>query len=425
MQAVTVTLAGDFWDVQIYRGRLYLWDVDGRIAIYNWDAIVDRVADFCPSRLAATLAFSRGDALYKIDPVVSTSEEFRSWLEPLFDDISKRDFTFSESDLRKYLIGEQDNPFRELPSATEIYWNILYATDDSGLWSASVHRAGLKHPISTRPQRLWSAPLYSVSAYGRRLVLAAGDEGLFEYDLGPARPRLPTSVSDRPDAPERVDSDVLRLSPWHCSEAQWAFSSVYGVSSVSGGYLVAFDWLRESPDGYFLSGRDELLDVVDHPVELRYVRSYREADILSSNQAAKFSWAGQDKIYAARDGVLDVVRFTQRNLSEPDISAFEQLGSIRTRAAGAVVSGRVAYFGTILETEESLTVMLSDQEQTEIEGPITRWRVYPRAIRYENHLHVVLDDRLVIYSFNNDYMVDQETKLSGIRYSPPRPRRQR
>lgn len=35
---------------------------------------------------------------------------------------------------------------------------------------------------------------------------------------------------------------------------------------------------------------------------------------------------------------------------------------------------------------------------------------------FKNQLHVIYEDRLEILSFNNDYFVDQEAKLSGITY---------
>jgi hypothetical protein len=34
----------------------------------------------------------------------------------------------------------------------------------------------------------------------------------------------------------------------------------------------------------------------------------------------------------------------------------------------------------------------------------------------KNQLHVIYEDRLEILSFNHDYFVDQEAKLSGITY---------
>ena len=37
MQPLKITIYGDFWDVQIYKDRLYLWDMNGDLYIYNWE----------------------------------------------------------------------------------------------------------------------------------------------------------------------------------------------------------------------------------------------------------------------------------------------------------------------------------------------------------------------------------------------------
>ena len=37
-------------------------------------------------------------------------------------------------------------------------------------------------------------------------------------------------------------------------------------------------------------------------------------------------------------------------------------------------------------------------------------------MNYENHLHVILDDRIEIYSFNHDYFLNQEDKEIGIEF---------
>ena len=57
---------------------------------------------------------------------------------------------------------------------------------------------------------------------------------------------------------------------------------------------------------------------------------------------------------------------------------------------------------------------MSDDQPYIMQFPVVRWRVFPRSKHYVNHLHVILDDRIEIYSFNNDYFVDQRSKKAGI-----------
>ena len=79
--------------------------------------------------------------------------------------------------------------------------------------------------------------------------------------------------------------------------------------------------------------------------------------------------------------------------------------------------GTTTYFGNIIECENALIVIQSDNDSFTIEEPITRWRVYPRSKNYENHLHVILDDRIEIYSFCHDYFINQNEKEIGIQFS--------
>lgn len=44
-------------------------------------------------------------------------------------------------------------------------------------------------------------------------------------------------------------------------------------------------------------------------------------------------------------------------------------------------------------------------------------------MNYENHLHVILDDCIQIYSFNQDYFLSQEQKTIGIQFKNEKSKR--
>ena len=71
-------------------------------------------------------------------------------------------------------------------------------------------------------------------------------------------------------------------------------------------------------------------------------------------------------------------------------------------------------FGTVVELDSGLIVICSDETIVDVCGEPVSWRVFPRSRHYENHLHVIHDDHLEVLSFNHDYLVDQQTKVSGI-----------
>ena len=105
-------------------------------------------------------------------------------------------------------------------------------------------------------------------------------------------------------------------------------------------------------------------------------------------------------------------------MSEKDENYFSKKNVFQFQAwKGKIIKGGNAYFGTIIECENAIVVLTGEKEFFNIPGSATRWRVYPRSFNYENHLHVIKDDRLEIYSFNNDYFRDQYDKNFGIRFT--------
>ena len=84
-----------------------------------------------------------------------------------------------------------------------------------------------------------------------------------------------------------------------------------------------------------------------------------------------------------------------------------------------IVSASVELFGLVIEYKNRMQIILSDNETLEIETPkgIVNWRTFPRSMNYTNQLHLIFEDRLEILSINHDFLVDQNKKLFGIRYT--------
>ena len=125
----------------------------------------------------------------------------------------------------------------------------------------------------------------------------------------------------------------------------------------------------------------------------------------------EYSWAAQDKICQAANGSIRVARYEPWNEKSP----LRRLGVLPLARQGeAVVSAKIALFGTVVELDSGLIVICSDETILDVGGEPVSWRVFPRSRHYENHLHVIHDDHLEVLSFNHDYLVDQQTKVSGI-----------
>jgi hypothetical protein len=150
------------------------------------------------------------------------------------------------------------------------------------------------------------------------------------------------------------------------------------------------------------------------PTGVVYVDEISPEEIFGARRG--FTWGGHDKVYLASGEAVAVARFAEWNLLRNRSGAFQQIGEVPVGRNGAIIAGGAGLFGIVMELDDGLEVVESDGVRFRVDEPVTRWRVFPRSIRYENHLHVVLADRVEIFSFNGDLQADQDRKLLGIRY---------
>ncbi|MDP1622631.1 MAG: hypothetical protein Q8M08_09880 [Bacteroidales bacterium] len=401
MQPVKITIKGDFYDCQIYRGRLYLWTFDGDLKVYNWNELVRSQIKKDEDKIAMTFCFLDGNYLYKSSLIELFKDiDFKALLLQKFGAIEKESFELSESKLNNFLIGHQDTPTGILPTDTEIYSNKLYFIHDKGLYSGSAHRSKSdKYPVSSRPNKLWDCNLLSIKANKYpQLALSGGDEGLFELNMAD---NLPTNLKQV----ERR-GPIFQISNSHSSFCNYSYLNIYNTSLVEDSFLAMFKWNMVIGEG----NREKALRDFDTEIDDKTIFNIK-------SKKHFISWGIEDKIYKAIDGGFDVIKFNNYTNSEKGEKRFTRLKRVNIQAwKGKIINGGTAYFGNIVECENALIVAQSDGKYLTIPGPITRWRVYPRSMNYENHLHVILDDRIEIYSFNHDYFINQEDKELGIQF---------
>jgi hypothetical protein len=154
--------------------------------------------------------------------------------------------------------------------------------------------------------------------------------------------------------------------------------------------------------------------------ERLFERPISSQEIFHSNGG--YSWGNQDKLCQVNSHQVHIVRYQPWADSEPVENLgtvdFEMLAEAETIDLapwkGGVVSGGTALFGTVIECKNAIVVVPSEGPVQTLPGEPTNWRIFTRSVQYENHLHVIYADRLEIFSFNQDYLVNQEAKLSGI-----------
>jgi hypothetical protein len=376
MRPLKLTIPGEYWDTQIYRGKLYLFERSGSIRTLDWDQAIEHFDVGDRLKLPLMCAFQRSDYLYR---VVATGflydPEFRDLMSQRFAALEDTELELTARDIEKFQIGHQDNPFPFPHADTTIYKRRLYTTGRSGVTAASCD-SGTKYPISTKPSKLLDAPSLVLRASYDSLALALGEDGLWEYQLN-----------------SYGSADQLyRLSSNVCTDCHWMFYSIYG-SSHHGGFLAQF-------------ARDKLYE---SPREFKTLLSEEEVFGRAKTQP-RYSWGRQDKLYQSVNGKIRVAKY-QPWLADEKIRS---LGELTLASHEGLVAADVGLFGMILELPSHLLVLASSGDVEEIDGEPVSWRIFVRSRHYENHLHVIYDDHLSILSFNNDYLVDQKAKLAGI-----------
>jgi len=409
MQPVKLTIYGNFWDSQIYKGRLYLWDMDNALHIYDWDALVESMFQD-DLELPLTCAFLRSDLLYQFSDLnaIFRDPQVHKVVREKLEFISQRGWAYSLHDIENFRMGKQDSPFDTLHDDSAIYYNNIYALTDSGLYLAGAHKPiRYVYKVERKPEKLWDGLGTSIQVSGGTLAIAAADEGLFQLSLWDSNE--PEPVSDR-----------------YTLFANWAFASIYGSSDLAPGYLAAFSWHRFSDEAASPDRNDRWIRKHERIIDEEEIFGFRPE---APRQDGSLSWGSQEKLYLVNSSQIHIVRFKQKYVSKPDGKniPFEHIGSIdltnsHVNNMEQAIGGGVEFFGLIVEYPENLLVATSNDEFYVIQGPITQWRVFPRSVRYENHLHVISDDRIDIYSFNDDYLIDQRSKKAGIEYSETRSR---
>lgn len=397
MQPLKITLLGDYYDCQLYRGRLYLWTFDGDLRIYDWDRLVDMVVDRDGDWLTFLYGYKDGRYMYSHKTKqLFEDEEFKKIVLRRYISSQKRKHVLSEKDVEACMIGQQSLPSSALPIDTEIYNSVLYYSTEKGMFSVTAHRAmSEKYKVSTKSQKIWDARVLSITANDYpQMAISAGNDGL--YELRPGTQNYASSLLE-------IEPRLYKVSEKYSLFSNYIYESIFSSSPSGNSYISMFKLGRNN---------------------VSYLRMYEKEineDIFSSDSirgAEVLSWGIRDKIYQATGDKLRILKFNKWSEYSHD-DRMNDLGLLDLGSPSRLIKGGAASFGNIMEFDDRLLVIMSDNKRFIIPKEVTRWRIYPRSINYLNQLHVILEDRVEFYSFNHDSYVNQASKLNGIEYYVP------
>lgn len=395
MQPVKLIIPGRYWDTQIYKGRLYAFTEEGDLLVLDWDRLIDGVRIDEHLRVPFEYAFRRSNRLYSETSL--RDPDVKKLMISKFNKLSSKTIEITPAQVEKILISRRKSPFPFPHADSTVYKDTFYIASQSGVFRATCGK-NKKFGVSTRPRKDWDGSVFHVEASYNRLALAAGDDGLFE---------LAVDVFGSDHEPKEVSSKS-------CTSCSWVFHSIYGSSHETSGFLADYVRRRRRANDRPISDVDE---------NGRWLRAIVSSDDIFHEQG--YSWAAQDRICLATNGTVRIANYAPFDEAE-QVTRRGKI-DVRLRRHGRVLAGGIALYGTIIEYQNGLVVSLSDSTTWKCTDRITAWRNFPRSRNYENQLHVIHDDRLEVLSFNNDYFVDQDHKISGITYFDPdaRPRWQR
>lgn len=393
MRPVKLFLRGEFWDSQIYSGELILFGADGALHRLNWAAVVDQLASQHSSiQTALRVAFSDGDLFY-------TQKVQRILRDPAIESVIKKqlvDLASLSISADRSVWGQHwrtgDTPFNFLPTDTDVYYNRLFAAGDDGLFSAP------RGTQSSTFRKHHDGRVLQVKASDQNTAVAAagGVDGLFEFAYESQN--------------EKVLDRRRRVANIPCSAFDWAFQSIVG-------------WNDESL--FFASYREDR-----DPHSKKKVRTFdqliRQEQILASQDLVTHGptrfWGSHEKLFCVSSEGLEVLNYTP-----PSSGPRAEKSGVRQRARFSrrgklavefdlndVISTGTAPFGAVLEFADRVVVLRSDGGVDVFDGEAVHWRVFPRSEHYNNQLHIIYEDSLLIVSFLHDYFLEQTTKLMGF-----------
>lgn len=409
MRPLRMIIPGEYWDSQIYAGRLYLFRSDGALVTLNWDKLLAQLKINEDDRVLFELPFRRSDSLYR--QVLMHDESVRDIVRKKFLRLARKPLVVERDHLQRNALVEQ-NPLAFPHADSAIYSFRLYAVGPEGVYSALGENVGSGVGFYGRAEKHWDGPVLATAVGYGALGLAAGDAGLWDMTADPEGGFL--GLEPR----QVVDAHVSA-----CGWVGWSWQSLYGSSPLGQGVLGAFhvqrgpsaQWPSSAGGSYArYSAPGERVEAEEGRAERHLDRIFRSGELFSMQ--GDYSWGSRDKLFQAHGQTLEAIRYLPKKFEGSH--DFRDLAKIRLQAwKGEIVAAGSAAFGVVLEAQNALVVVPSTGRVLTFPGEPVNWRVFPRSRRYTNQLHIIYEDRLEVLAFTHDYFVNNQLdKDVGIAY---------
>jgi hypothetical protein len=336
-QYMLYKIKGDFFDCQLYKDFLYIWDMDGVLSLYDWNAIKETIGLVAENR-----------ANYNVYGNIKAFQRFR----------------------KGFPVEVVGGLF---PTDTAFVGGYLYTAVETGLYKGAAiidsYRRS-KFFTSSKPAKVWDCPPLSLASNTNRMQLAisTGEEGLFE---------LNSSKSVKTKGLVRVHKDIYSVSKKKAIRSRYVKGSIFSTDENLEKYYHEFRVQRK----------------INGETERAYVQEYDYASIVGEKWpmlAGTEQFTSISRITKKGVEVYPVYK-KQKSLRQKPFIELE--GTKRKLMSVEPVS-----VGNIIEYENGMMVFSRQREElVRINTPVTRWRWYQEGS--QKLLFVILDDYLEIYEF--------------------------
>lgn len=361
--SISLNIEGEFIDSFIYSGSLFLVGIEGSLKTYRWNELVHRAV------LSAEKIHQRS--------ILSLLTDSRVQTDRIYDELGNHlNFTFnidakSLSEHQSFSIDLTD-----LPTDLNIFSNRLFIASESGVesrkfdWKVVGHVKEFESPLL-----IWDEMSFKVSPNSmNRVAIAAGKSGL---------------LTAAPHAHVTKKSDLNQIIDVPCSDCDWQESIL--VASTNNGCIRA-DFESDSSEHDSLSA-----------VNTNRRTPPKSVDTISINDSKMlFTWLGGDRIFSIDEKLNLYSKVTHLNAQ---FKLLEKHLIHDTAGNSRLYAIRSSIFGTLAEFSNAL-LRFSEAGVSLISKSPGRWRVFPRAKNYANHLHVVEDNCLRVLVFNTNQNVN-------------------
>jgi|GEM_PF-5461634 len=376
MRDLNISIEGSWWDTLLYKGKLHCLTPEGDWAVYDWDALTSDLEASIEAAARPALHFS-----FRASNAIKSGALSRQGVEKSFENITTQDFNISSKKIAEYLLVKSDVSAAFPSTSMNMHYDRMIMSSQNGVHVEYVNSDQLgKHSL----KKISSIATRQIAAAFGKIACASGDAGLRQLDLHLEQGFKPT------------ESEGHELNSASCDACDWMYQNISATSYRGGSYLANFRKTGKN----FEPAKTEMASNEGEGAEIERIEFSGNSDLnegikdASSELGQTISWGSHDKIYRVSGKKLEAFRFLASE-KRPLLGDIELPG-----CASEIVSVRSALFGVVIEFDEAVIVIKGDGSRVDFDGEPVNISTFSRSRRYENQLHLIMEDRVQVKSLN-------------------------